>query len=168
MPKNNTDWSKTIMYKIVCNDLNITDEYTGSTINFRVRKNRHKRDCNDPSSKNYNEQKYQIIRNNGGWDNWSMILIEEYPCNSSLEARSRERYWQEQLNTTMNTNKAQITDAEYYENNKERILNNNKIWKESNKDIVIEYSKNYQIINKEKIAKRKKEKREKDKLIINL
>ncbi len=38
MPKKIIDFSKTIIYKIVCNDLNITDVYVGRTTNFINRK----------------------------------------------------------------------------------------------------------------------------------
>ena len=39
----------------------------------------------------------------GGWPNWSMILVEKYPCNDQLDATKRERYWYEQLNATLNS-----------------------------------------------------------------
>ena len=38
MPKKNIDYSKTIIYKIVCNDLNIIDVYVGQTTNFTKKK----------------------------------------------------------------------------------------------------------------------------------
>jgi len=34
MPKTEIDYSSTIIYKLVCNDLNITDNYVGHTTNF--------------------------------------------------------------------------------------------------------------------------------------
>ena len=47
MPKKIIDYSKTIIYKIVCNDLNITDLYIGHTTNFIKRKATHKSNCNN-------------------------------------------------------------------------------------------------------------------------
>ena len=44
-----------------------------------------------------------MIRENEGWNNWSMIEIEKYPCNDKNEACARERYWYELLNANMNT-----------------------------------------------------------------
>ena len=38
MPRKETDYSKTVIYKIVCNDLTITDIYVGHTTDFVVRK----------------------------------------------------------------------------------------------------------------------------------
>ena len=51
-----------IIYKIVCNDLNITDCYVGSSINFKRRKGEHKSSCNNPNSKIYNLNVYKFIR----------------------------------------------------------------------------------------------------------
>ena len=36
MPKVPIDYAKTILYKIVCNDLKIIDCYVGTTINLNV------------------------------------------------------------------------------------------------------------------------------------
>jgi hypothetical protein len=92
MPRKAMNYSKTVIYKLVCNNLEITDIYVGSTTNFKVRKNNHKSDCNNEKQKPYNQKKYITIRENGGWDNWSMIEIEKFPCNDDNEARARERY----------------------------------------------------------------------------
>ena len=102
MPKTKTDYSRCIIYKIVCNDLEIKDLYIGSTTEFTKRKYAHKNNCNDINSKAYNFKVYDFIRNNGGWNNWIMIEIEKFPCNDGNEARSRERHWSETLCATLN------------------------------------------------------------------
>jgi hypothetical protein len=104
MPRKEIDYSKTVIYKIVCDDLNVTDNYVGSTTDFRKRKSTHKSICNNPNSKDYNRKIYQTIRDNGGWDNWTMIEIEKYPCTDNNEALARERYWVEKLNSSLNIN----------------------------------------------------------------
>jgi hypothetical protein len=38
MPKTTIDYSKTVIYKIVCNDLDVKDIYIGSTTEFTKRK----------------------------------------------------------------------------------------------------------------------------------
>ena len=43
MPKNNINYSNTIIYKIVCNDLNVKELYIGSTTDFYNRKSNHKK-----------------------------------------------------------------------------------------------------------------------------
>ena len=77
MPKTAIDYSQNVIYKIVCNDLNVKDCYVGHTIQFRERKASHKSKCNNEKNKLYNLNIYQIIRENGGWSNWSMIEIEK-------------------------------------------------------------------------------------------
>ena len=47
MPKDNIDYSNTIIYKIYCNNDTITDTYVGYTTNFFVRKYQHKNACNE-------------------------------------------------------------------------------------------------------------------------
>jgi hypothetical protein len=155
MPRN---YQNTVIYKIVCNDLNIKDLYIGSTVDFKVRKSSHKKNCYDESNKySYNYKIYKIIRDNGGWDNWTMLEIEKYPCNDNNEARTRERYWFEQLQATMNV-ALPIIDAEdtkkymkdYNIKNQEHIKELKKIYSEKNKEQNIEYRKKYYQENKEK------------------
>ena len=94
MPKLPTDYSKTIIYKLVKNDdYDNVNIYIGSTTDFIRRKNNHKSNCCSEKSKEYNEKKYQYIRNNGGWGEWNMIEIQKYTCNDKREAEAREEYW---------------------------------------------------------------------------
>ena len=135
MPKKDINYSKTIIYKIVCNDLNITDVYVGHTTNFIKRKAKHKSDCNNINSKNYNLKIYTIKRNNGGFENWSMIEIEKFQdCNDINEASARERYYYELLNAKLNKNCPGRNDKEYYELNKDKIQKINKEYREINKN----------------------------------
>ena len=92
MPKKIIDYSKTIIYKLVCNDLNIKDLYIGHTTNWIKRKQSHKERCTCPNSDRYHLKVYEIMRDNGSWENWSMIEIEKYPCNDQQEATKRKRY----------------------------------------------------------------------------
>jgi len=103
MPKNAINYQNTIIYKIVCNDLNVTDLYVGHTTNFTNRKRQHKENCIHPQLKKYSFKVYQIIRNNGGWENWTMIEIDKFPCNYLNEASYRERYWYKNLNSKLNS-----------------------------------------------------------------
>ena len=54
------------IYKIVCNDVSVTDFYIGSTSNFRNRKYQHKDNCNNSNmtDKQYNENKNQFLKIN--------------------------------------------------------------------------------------------------------
>ncbi len=163
MPKKEMDYSKTIIYKIVCNDLNITECYVGHTTNFVQRKNSHKCRCNCETNNYYNLKIYQTIRTNGGWDNWSMIEIEKYPCNDINEATARERHWYEQLNTNLNSKNPARTRKEYYETNKDQILDQYKEYRSKNKEQISEQRKEHYETNKEQISKQQKEYRETNK-----
>ena len=169
MPKKAIDYSKTIIYKIVCNDLNITECYVGHTTNFINRKNLHKSDCTNNNSKCYNYKIYQFIRANSGWDNFSMIKIEKYPCNDFNEATARERHWYEQLNSKLNTVCPIRTKKEYYKINNEHIKEQHKKYYETNKEQIKEYrdnireqlnekAKQYRETNKEQIKIKKNQK----------
>jgi len=141
MPKKIIDYSKTIIYKIVCNDLNINDVYVGHTTNFTKRKTQHKSNCNNINNKKYNYKIYQTIRENGNFDNWSMIEIEKYPCNDLNEACARERYYYELLNSKLNmvcpyrVDKKEI-NKEYYKINIDKI----KKYRETNKEKIKQHA----------------------------
>ena len=87
MPKTNCDYSRTVMYKIVCDDLNITDCYVGHTTEFIKRRWAHKARCTNDTNGKYNLNVYKFIRANGSWGNWSMLEIEKFPCIDGNEAR---------------------------------------------------------------------------------
>jgi len=111
MPKT-ADYSKCQIYKIVCKDPKIKDCYVGSTCNWIRRKSQHKHAVNFESNKGHNEKKAIIIRENGGWNNWEMVLIENFPCENDLQARSKEREWLEKLGATMNSCSPTISQEE--------------------------------------------------------
>lgn len=140
MPKKIIDYTNTIIYKIVCNDLEIKGCYVGHTTNFIKRKQNHKYRCNNESDKFYNMLVYKTIRENGGWNNWSMIMVEEIKCNNKLEVEKKERYWIEELKSDLNKIIPTRTQKEYRNDNKEQI-------KEKKKEY---YEKNYEQ-NKEKL-----------------
>jgi hypothetical protein len=157
MPRKEVDYSKTVIYKIVCNDLAITDLYIGSTTDFIKRKNSHKTACTNLNAKSHNIKIYQTIRDNGNWENWTMVQIEEHACANGNEARARERYWYEQLNATLNTQRPNRSKKEYgkdfYENNKDKISEYNK----TNTDKIKERRQKWYELNKDKIAYQKRE-----------
>jgi hypothetical protein len=95
MPKKPIDYSKTIMYKIACKDLEVTDEYVGHTTDFDKRKNSHKTNSKTKSTKKV----YNTIQQNGGWENWTMVEIGKFPCKDSKEAKAGERHWIEHDHT---------------------------------------------------------------------
>jgi hypothetical protein len=151
------NYSKLLIYKIVCNDLNIKEVYVGSTVNFTRRKCQHKSRCYNINDSVYNEKKYQFIRDNGGWENWTMLEIEKYPCNDKNEAHTRERYWIEILNATLNKYIPTRTTKQYQEDNKDKILEYKKKYDDDNKDKLKDYIRNYYKNNNDKIIDKAKE-----------
>ena len=103
MALKNIDYSKTVIYSITCKDTSLNYIYVGNTTDFNTRRGNHERHCNNPNDPAYNTNIYTIIRANGGWDNFQMLLIEHYPCNNGIEAKTRENYNVIRLHATMNT-----------------------------------------------------------------
>ena len=173
MPKNPINYQRTIIYKLCCNDPTITEIYVGHTTNFTKRKNTHHHSCCNENDERYNCFVYHFIRENGGWDNWSMIEIEEYQCENKRQAEARERYWIETLQSKLNKVVPTRTRQEYYEENKnyflerfrqyheenrEKILERNKQRYKENREKLLERSKQYNKANREIISKKKGEK----------
>jgi len=139
MPRLNTDHSKTIIYKIVCKNLEVTDIYVGSTTKFSTRKSQHKTICNSEKSKAYNFKVYKMIRDNGGWDNWDMLEIEKFECTDGNEARARERHWYEELGAKLNTCVPNRSEKEY----RTEHLEDSKKYRDEHRAIKKEYNKAY-------------------------
>ena len=103
MPRTDIDYSNTIIYKIVCKDISVTDVYVGHTTNFVNRKCSHRRSCTNVNNPSYFTKIYKIIREHGGWDNWNMIELEKINCKDSNEARRKEQEYYELLRPTLNS-----------------------------------------------------------------
>jgi len=103
MPKVEIDYSNTIIYKITCKELSVTDVYVGHTTNFVQRKHAHKQSCSNIKSGNYNCKLYKVIRENGGWQNWTMEIVNFFNCYDHYEARKKEQEYFLSLNATLNS-----------------------------------------------------------------
>ena len=119
MPKTQIDYSNAYFYKIVCKDLSITDLYVGHTTDFASRTRQHKSACNYAKGLHYNLYIYKFIRDNGGWDNFDMILLDKIPCSDKLEATKIERKYMEDLNATLNKHIPSRNKHGWYIDNKE-------------------------------------------------
>ena len=115
------NYQQSIIYKLCCKDVDITDIYIGSTTNFKQRKTKHKNVCNNEKKRYYNSNVYKYIRCNGGFDNWDMIQIEQYKATDKRDLESRERYYIETLKSKLNSYIPTRTIKEYYEDNKEKV-----------------------------------------------
>jgi hypothetical protein len=137
MSKTIIDYSNTIIYKITCKDPEVKDVYVGHTTNFVQRKLCHKQSCNNPKSPSHDCKVYKVIRDNGGWDNWNMSIIDFYNCSDQYEARKKEQEYFMSLNATLNsiepvpTSKPpienKVADQEYNCNISNKQVCNNKL-----------------------------------------
>lgn len=162
------NYKNTIIYKLCCRDLNITEIYVGHTTKFNRRKNAHKSCCNNEKDKQYNTFPYKFIRANGGWDNWAMVKLCDYPCENITQACIQERRAIYRLNASLNSIKPYRSvdeqreynkeyGKEYRVNNVEKSKEKRKEYYEQNKEQILEKAEEYYQINKEKIKEQKKE-----------
>ena len=173
MPRKEIDYNQTIIYKIICKDLRVKELYVGHTTDFIRRKNNHKKNSTNEKSRDFNYNVYVMIRKYGGWENWDMIEIEKFPCLDGNEARARERHFYDTLSPTLNSivpnrdmiewrqqNKEniKIQRHSHYIENKEKILEKDKIYRTINAEKVKERRSQYYKENKELISERKKAK----------
>lgn len=139
------NYGQNVIYKLCCKNPEIKNIYVGHTTNFRRRKSEHKSDCENKNKLCYNFNVYSFIRENGCFDNWDMVLIEEYPCETKLQAHRRERYWIEFLNATLNCSIPTRSDEEYkkkyYSENRDEMLDKQKKYREQNRDEILEKSR---------------------------
>jgi hypothetical protein len=136
------------VYKIVGNGL----IYVGSTTRQLL--------CQRLAGHNRDFRRFQNGTLNGGLTSFKCLtdknhyieLLELFPCGSKDELHACERKWIEQLDC-VNKMIPLRTYKEYYEDNKEKLLEDKKQYYIDNKDKI----KLYQQDNKEKIAEQKRQ-----------
>ena len=162
------------MYKIYPKNSDLNYSYIGHTNNFVFRKRQHQLPCIDTTHTKSHIKLYQVIRENGGWDEWVMVEIEKLIGKTKLEARIREQELIEEHGANLNLLKAYISEEErkeakkqitekYREENKELLKEQTKKYKEDHKEIIAEQMKKYRAENKEKIYEKTKQYRENNK-----
>lgn len=87
--------------------------------------------------------------------NYDMVLLEPYPCNTKDELSSRERFYIESINC-VNKQIPLQTYHEYYETHKEALLQYQKDYNKENTEKVAEKRKKYYEQNKETISQQHK------------
>lgn len=149
MPKQAIDYSKAVLYRIVCCDLEVKDQYVGSTTNFPDRKSHHKGACNSTGNKDHHCYVYRFIREHGGWDNWQMVEIERFHCLDKRQLHTRERYHIERLGATLNQCLPTRTQADWVHDNAEHVAERLRIYYQDNKAEISIKQKAYNDKNKE-------------------
>lgn len=156
------DYSKGLIYKWVCDDCD--EVYVGSTTNFTRRKNAHKTVCNNEKAEKHHLKIYQTMREYGGFDNWRMIQIETYPCESKRELQAREEDVRKELNAKLNQIRAFLREEErkvnllkYQETNQEHILEKHRQWYANNRDKIKARQREYDKIRYQQNSDKERE-----------
>jgi len=76
------------IYKIYCKDPKIKYIYVSSTTNSIKTRYYHKQ-----SAKKSKAPLYNMINENGGWENWKMEILEKCICNTYDEVKEKETKW---------------------------------------------------------------------------
>tara|TARA_R110000822_G_C15038573_1_gene465045 strand:+ start:63 stop:614 length:552 start_codon:yes stop_codon:yes gene_type:complete len=149
------DYSKGIIYTIRSKD-NI---YVGSTLNFASRKNQHKGCIYNENGKYYNLKLYKTIRENNY--EWVMRPYSKYPCKDKLELTIEEERIRQLLKADLNMcvcacgcSTRKEYDKQYYEKNKDKILERHIQYNEQRRD----ERKQYYDQHKAEISEKKKQK----------
>lgn len=152
------NYSNCVIYKIQ-NQTNKDLIYIGhTTTSLKCRLNSHI--C---MSKKSNNKFYTIVKNNGGFENFDIILIEIFPCETREQACIREEYFRCSLNAIMNSNRAYIS----IDDKKVVMKQRNNDWYIKNKSYILDKRREYYKENYENIIKRVTLYRHKNKSILN-
>ena len=87
------------IYSIQCKDKEVKEFYIGSCKNYRKRKKDHKYNCNTLKQET---TIYKYIRQNGGWDNWEMIVEVKTDDLCKEERLELEQYYMDLLKPCLN------------------------------------------------------------------
>jgi len=102
----NQNYNQARIYKITCNLPTINEIYIGSTADYEQRCINHWSACHNVNHPNYRFKVYNYIRNNGGFGNFTIDVIEHYPCANKTEMRIREQHYINALKPTLNERRA--------------------------------------------------------------
>lgn len=145
------DYKNGKVYRLICNITGL--QYIGSTTqDLSKRKYLHKTNYNTwLNNKHSYVTSYEIV--SGG--EYDIFLVENYPCSSKEQLRSRERYW---IENTINVNKNKPIQTEeelneyrkkYREEHKVQIKEYLVKYRQEHKEEHKEYQKNYREDHKE-------------------
>ena len=150
---------KATIYKLYNPDY--PEFYVGSTIQiFKKRKISHKSDCTNENCPTYNTPVYKYIREHGGWDSWKFEILEENDYEDNIAKLKRERYFMETLKATLNNNIPGRTIAEYFEDNKEKLLKRQALYRKNNKEKIAKIQLKWKKNNQDKVKASKASKEE--------
>jgi len=146
------------IYKLT--PLNSEYFYIGSTDNYVKRKISHKH-----SSKSRQTDLYKTIKECGDFE---MIVLYEFECENNRELKIEEQKWIDKLKPQLNMIEAFNSDEDrvlkakeykqqYYQVNKDEIINERKKYYENNRDDIIMKHKDYYEVNKDDLKQKQRQ-----------
>jgi len=135
-----SDFTNAKIYKLCSKDENIKDIYIGSTINYMNRLISHRCNCNNENQSKYKYKVYDFIRNNGGFNNWTMKIISHVKVKNKSQLKKLERSAIDLFQPTLNSSIPGRTNKEYYIDNCEKIKEAMRVYRINNKEKL--YKKN--------------------------
>ena len=109
--------------------------------------------CHNEKRPEYKFPVYQHIRENGGWDNWNVVPIEQYPCDNKEALKIREQHWIDTLGSTLNAKGATQQDTSVADAARK------KAWTERNRERVRENQRRYYLEHREQRIAYQRERR---------
>ena len=101
-----------------------------------------------------------------GWENITIELIEDYPCDSSKELHEREEYHLEPVREDplcLNINRAHLTPEvrkmavkQYYEENREQLVSYQEVYREEHPDRVAVFQAAYKASRRTELAEKQR------------
>jgi hypothetical protein len=102
------NYNKSVIYRIINKQTGET-LYVGSTTNIRRRLTDHKSRCHNPKATHYNYPIYQHIRELGGWESITHIIIEQFSnCENKIDLLKREQEFIDEFKSSKNIMKSYI------------------------------------------------------------
>ena len=110
-----------------------------------------------------------MMRENGGWECFTMIVIENFPCENKMDSRIEEDRIMREMKAKMNSIRAYVSlegkkechkeyKKNYHQVNKEQIHEKKKEYHQANKEHICEKAKDYRLANRDKINEKQREK----------
>jgi len=161
----NYETTEIIFYRFVCNDPNIINSYVGHTANFTIRKKSHKDVYNCQNHRSHHYKVYQVIRDNGGFDNWDIIEIGRQLCIDYTDARKKEQEYIEYYNCDMNSRNAYTNRIDYFKNRVDIKAEYDRKRRKEKLDEIKSKKKQYRLDNYEKVNAQERASRLRRKLL---
>lgn len=143
-------------YRIYSKNPDVTECYIGSTKDFHTRIIGHKSMCNNKNSRHYNTKIYEYMRNNGGFEEFEIEIIDIIKFSKS-DRLSHERKLMELFGATLNSILPIISSEEQ----RQKYIKNGTQYRQTHVEQIRVYNstymKEYRLNNADKINERKRQ-----------